>query len=237
MTVSYPSNQKGAQRELPESPIRILGICGSPVRDGNAQVLLNEALGSLGEDPGITTRLFPLSGRTFSGCLHCNWCVRHQQEGRFCVQEDDLSELYPEIIKADGILLASPVHFGRLSAPMAAMVDRLRPFVHGNRYGGALRNKVGGALVVAFFRGGGVETALMSLVTAFLALEMIVATSRLYQLGAAGLTSLHGTGRVARGVRHGVLEDEYGVASSRALARRMAELARMVRAASGARVP
>ena len=57
--------------------------------------------------------------------------------------------IYPKILEADGILLATPVHFGRLSGLMANMIDRLRVFVYGNVYRGQIRNKIGGALAVA----------------------------------------------------------------------------------------
>ncbi|PWI49283.1 hypothetical protein CEE45_02765 [Candidatus Heimdallarchaeota archaeon B3_Heim] len=43
-----------------------------------------------------------------------------------------MSEIYPLLLEADGLLLASPVYFGRLSGCLANFVDRLRVFHLGN---------------------------------------------------------------------------------------------------------
>jgi multimeric flavodoxin WrbA len=213
--------------------IHILGICGSPVSDGNTLAVLREALGSIQDEGKVRTELIPLAGKRIEGCKHCNWCIKKQTEDRFCVQEDGMKGIYPELLKSDGVLLATPVHFGRLSGLMANMIDRLRVFVHGNVHAGRLRNKIGGALAVSFFRGGGVETTLSSINAMFFIFDMIVATSRLYQLGAASFSSLDGKGAVTNGVSHMALEDSYGMTSAKLLARRILELAEIVRAGKG----
>ena len=210
--------------------IKILGICGSPVKQGNVEIFVREALSHICGQEGVETEVITLAGKNISGCSHCNWCIRKQSEGKFCVQEDDMQSIYPKVLEADGIILATPVHFGRLSGMMANMIDRLRVFVHGSLYGGRLRNKIGGALAVAFFRGGGVETTLASINSAFFIFQMIIATSRKYQLGAAAFSTESGTGGVNKGVHHMVLEDEFGITSARLLAERMLELARIVQA-------
>jgi multimeric flavodoxin WrbA len=210
--------------------VKFLGICGSPVKNGNVETLLRASLAHVEDREGVETEVIALADMQFEGCTHCNWCPKKQSEGKFCAQEDDMSAIYPKILAADGLLLATPVHFGRLSGSMANMIDRLRAFVHGNIYHGRLKNKVGGGLAVAFLRGGGVETALTTLNSMFLVFEMIIATSRLYQLGAAAFTSVDGTGKVNKGVRHMALEDPFGVASANLLAERMVELARIMKA-------
>ena len=217
-----------AQRQV--AMIKILGICGSPVKRGNVESVLKQALSHLQDQEAVETEIITLADKELNGCKHCNWCIKNQSEGRFCVQEDDMKIIYPKVLEADGILLATPVHFGRLSGLMANMIDRLRVFVHGNAYRGRLHNKIGGALAVAFFRGGGVETTLSSINSMFFIFQMIVATSGMYQLGAASFSSIDGRGKVNKGVRHMALEDEFGTASARLLAERMVELARIVRA-------
>jgi len=74
-----------------------------------------------------------------------------------------------------------------------------------------------------------VETALSSINSMFFIFQMIIATSRTYQLGAASFTSTDGKGRVQAGVRHMAMEDEFGTQSGRLLAERMVELARIVK--------
>jgi multimeric flavodoxin WrbA len=97
-----------------------------------------------------------------------------------------------------------------------------------------MKNKIGGALAVAYFRGGGLETTLLSINLLFFSLQMIVATSGLYQLGAGAVTSREGKGRFEKEPRHIVLEDDYGVNSARLLVGRMVELARIVQAGQAA---
>lgn len=210
--------------------IKIVGICGSRVKSGNMEALLEEALSWATRHDGVETEHITLHDKAINGCNHCNWCVAKQSDGRFCVQEDDMGPIYPKLLEADGIILASPVHFGRLSGHLANMTDRMRVFVHGKVYAKRLKNKIGGSLAVSFYREGGIETTLFSISGVFHALEMIVATTPLCHLGAGAVTSRDGTGRFEKQPRHMVLEDEFGIQSARTLAERMVELARIVKA-------
>lgn len=210
--------------------IKILGISGSRVKEGNMEALLAEAISQTQQHEGVEGEIINLAGLEINGCIHCNWCVRKQAEGKPCAQEDGMAEIYPKVMEADGLLLASPAHFGRLSGHLANMIDRLRVFVHGNMYKGRMKNKVGGALAISFFRGAGVETTLLSINILFLSLQMLLATSGLYQLGAGAFATREGKGRFEKEPRHLVLEDEIGIASARMLVDRMVELARIIKA-------
>ena len=210
--------------------IKILGISGSPVKDGNVVALLKESLSHIQDRDDVETDVITLVDKKFNGCNHCNWCVRNQTEEQFCNQNDDMGDIYPRILETDGLILATPVHFGRLSGLMANMIDRLRVFVYGKVYREHLRNKVGGAMAVAFSRGGGIETTLSSINSMFFVFRMIVATSQRYQLGAASFTSNEGKGRVDKSVRYMALEDDFGTNSARLLVDRILELAKIVKA-------
>ena len=209
--------------------IKILGISGSPVKDGNVVALLKDSLSHAQNRDDVKTEVITLADKRLNGCNHCNWCVRDQTEERFCVQDDDMGIIYPKILETDGLILASPVHFGRLSGLMANMIDRLRVFVYGKVFRDHLRNKIGGAMAVAFSRGGGVETTLTSINSMFFVFQMIVATSQRYQLGAASFTSIEGKGRIDKGVRYMALEDDFGINSARLLVDRILELAKIVK--------
>jgi multimeric flavodoxin WrbA len=145
--------------------------------------------------------------------------------------------VYNAALDADGIIIASPAHFGRLSGMTANMIDRMRVFVHGNHYKARFRNKIGGAMAIAYFRGGGIETTLQSINVHFSAVQMIIATPdghNRYQLGAGAFTTREGKGRFEKEIRHMVLEDDYGVASAEGLVDRMVDLARIVKAGQAA---
>jgi multimeric flavodoxin WrbA len=210
--------------------IKILGISGSRVKNGNMEALLTEAFSQAHQHPQLESELIYLAGKEINPCNHCNWCIKSQTKEKYCTQDDDMREIYPKLLEADGIIIASPAHFGRLSGLMADLIDRSRAFIHGKVYKLPLKNKIGGAMALAFFRGGGIETTLSSINLFFFVHQMIVANSGLYQLGAGAYTSPHGEGRFQQRPRHVVLEDEFGVLSTRRLVDRVAELARIVKA-------
>jgi multimeric flavodoxin WrbA len=212
--------------------INVLGICGSPIKEGNTEVFLRECLKATEAEGEVTTKLITLAGKDIKDCRHCNWCVRKQEEMKFCAQQDDMQEIYEAMLEADAVLLASPAYIGRLSGYMACMTDRLRAFVYGNIYHGTLRNKVGGALAVGWGRNSGIETTLLSIVSAIFIVEMIPVIpvpGHGSPFGAAGVSSEGGTGKFNREDKLGVLKDEYGLAGCRLLGKRVVEVTMLLK--------
>ena len=216
--------------------IRILGVCGSPVKGGNTEVFLSEALKTAEGLGDVATELVRLIEKRIGDCRHCNWCLSKQAEGTFCCIKDDMLEMYPKIIEADALLVATPTYAGRLSGYSAVFMDRFRALVLGKRYRGVLRNKVGAAMTVAWRRNAGPETALLSVATAYLMWGMVLASPGEggCEFGAVGVSSDGGSGRFVPEERLGVLKDKLGMASARALAKRTVELARIMKAGQGA---
>lgn len=213
--------------------IKVLGICGSPVKGGNTEVFLGECLKATEAEGDVKTKLISLVGKDIKDCRHCNWCWKKQEESKFCVQQDDMQEIYSAMLEADAVLLASPAYIGRLTGYMACMADRLRAFIFGNVYHGRLRNKVGGVLAVAWGRNSGLETTLLSLMSAIFILEMIPVVPLHGPgsiFGAAGVSSEGGTGKFNREDKLGVLKDEYGLAGARGLGKRLVEVTRLLKA-------
>jgi multimeric flavodoxin WrbA len=213
-------------------PVRILGICGSPVKGGNTEASLGEALKAAEGLGDVTTESLRLIEKRIGDCRHCNWCTSKQVEGSFCCIKDDMLEMYPKIIEADALLIATPTYAGRLSGYSAVFMDRFRALVLGKRYRGVLRNKVGAAMTVAWMRNAGPETALLSVATAYLMWGMVLASPGEggCEFGAVGVSSDGGSGRFVPEEKQGVLKDKLGMASARALAKRTVELARIMRA-------
>jgi multimeric flavodoxin WrbA len=205
--------------------IRILGIAGSPVKDGNTEALLKESFAVLSSDREVQTEILHLSGLEIDGCTHCNWCIKNQTPDKFCALSDGMDQIYPALLQADAVILASPVHIGRMSGLMANMIDRMRVFVYGNAHRGELTDKVGAALVVGFLRHGGLEMTLSILNSTFALFGMIPAGR-----GGMALTSLDGKGKVTKGVRHMALEDGFGVLTAKGAVQRAAELAKIIQA-------
>ncbi len=205
--------------------IRILAIAGSPVKEGNTEALLKESLAVTSSDSEVQAEIFNLSGLQITGCQHCNWCVKSQTPDKFCALSDGMEEIYPALVRADAVILATPVHIGRMSGLMADMIDRMRAFAYGNVHRGKLKDKVGGALVVAFRRHGGLEMTL-SILNGTFALFNMIPVGR----GGLALSSLDGKGKITKGVRHMVLEDSFGLASAKEVVQRAIELAKIIQA-------
>lgn len=103
--------------------MKVIGISGSPRRDGNTETLLTEVLRGA-EEAKADTRLFILQEMNISPCRHCEGCLA---EGE-CVVEDDMSLIYAEIKSLDALVLASPIQFYGLTAQAKAMIDRCQAF-------------------------------------------------------------------------------------------------------------
>ncbi len=132
----------------------VVGISGSPRRAGNTEFLLNEALG-VAKERGLETERLLCSELKIDFCTDCGDCSK----GRPCSKKDDMARVLEALEKADGIIVASPVYFGSITAQLKAVFDRTIPL---RRQGFKLKDKVGCAIAVGGSRNGGQEKALES---------------------------------------------------------------------------
>ena len=99
--------------------MKVLGICGSPRRGGNTDVLLKEALrGAVGA--GVEVEEIFLRDKKMSPCLEIYGC---RKDGR-CVIQDDFQDVAEKMILADALILASPIFFYAVSAHTKILIDR-----------------------------------------------------------------------------------------------------------------
>jgi multimeric flavodoxin WrbA len=218
-------------------PIKLVAVCGSPVKGGNSEEYTRQALKAAEDMPNVETELILLEKmyKTLRHCNHCNYCATKQTATRFCSIKDGMEEIYPKILYADAIILSTPDYVTRVTGLMASFMDRLRPLYHGNTYVGSLHNKVGGAMIVAFGRNCGVETAQLSIVQGYLMWGMIPASCGLFgPYGAAGLTSYGGEAFVEPDDKLAVLKDKYGMKEAKDLVREIIAKAKILKAANKA---
>jgi multimeric flavodoxin WrbA len=98
---------------------RILAINGSPRRRGNTEVLL-DAVVKGASAAGASCEVVRVSDLNIHPCIGCGGCEKNGE----CVLEDDMTGLYPKILAADRIILASPIYFYGITAQAKAFVDR-----------------------------------------------------------------------------------------------------------------
>ena len=65
--------------------------------------------------------LLELRGKKINYCLGCNTC---QKNGGTCVYTDDVPLILEKMIKADIIVLASPIYFYSITGQMKTLIDR-----------------------------------------------------------------------------------------------------------------
>lgn len=103
--------------------MKVIAFLGSPRKDGNTDLLLQEAIRGV-ESAGSGVKTFRLNLMDIKPCQHCGGC----DETGECIIEDDMTGLYQEIRTADRIILASPIFFFSVSAQMKILIDRCQSF-------------------------------------------------------------------------------------------------------------
>ena len=138
--------------------MNILYVSGSPRSKSNTDYLLKEALSVTG---GVFLKVVDYQ---VEPCRSCWACLK---SGECAINDDMRQKLIPMLLKADAIILGTPVFFNNVSAQLKAFMDRTWCLK------GKLRNKIGGAIVVG--RGDGAESAITAINALFLKHEMIPA--------------------------------------------------------------
>lgn len=132
--------------------MKVVGVNGSPRKDGNTYHLINKVFEVL-QSEGVETEFVQLGGKQIKGCRACFKCGQNK-DNRCSVKNDICNELIEKMIQADGIILGSPTYFTSISPELKALIDRSGMVAMVN--GGLFRHKVGAA-VVAVRRGGGIH--------------------------------------------------------------------------------
>ena len=137
--------------------MNIIGINGSPRKNGNTLFLLEKSL-NVAKNKGFNIEIInaysTLKSLKIPFCIHwSNPC------NRSCYTGSQLEKDFEKLSKADGIILASPVYFGSVSAQLKAFWDKTRAL----RSDFALVGKIGSAISVGASPYGGQETTIRTL--------------------------------------------------------------------------
>ena len=187
----------------------ILGISGSP-RNMATEYILGEALKML-EGRGLKTMQFTVRGKQIAPCRHCDYCLKNG----VCVVKDDMHQLYPLIREARGLVIATPVYNGSMSAQTKIVIDRTRAALAANPK--ALKLLPGMAIAVGGDRMGGQELTLQQIHAFFILNGMIPVSGGFFgaNLGATFWS---------RDTLEGAKEDLEGFRSLRKTTKKFAEM-------------
>jgi multimeric flavodoxin WrbA len=160
--------------------ITALAICGSPRANGNTQLLLERCLDRLATK-GIHTELLTLIGRTVRGCNACAACIESRDATCPGISDDDFQLYFDKMVKADIIVVGSPVYFGSATPELMALLDRAGYVSRAN--GQLLSRKIGGPLAVA--RRAGHNFTFAQLLMWYMINDMIAAGSSYWNVALA----------------------------------------------------
>ena len=99
--------------------MNVLIISSSPRKGGNSD-LLCEQFAKGAAEAGHEVEKVNLREKKLSPCRACYGCMKDH----VCSIRDDMAEIFPKLVSADVIVLASPVYFYSVCSQMKMMIDR-----------------------------------------------------------------------------------------------------------------
>ncbi len=209
--------------------LRILGVSGSPRKDGNTAKLVAKALEGANSLPGVETTLYQLAGKKVHHCISCYKCLEKGE----CVFEDDLQDFIKIYLDTDGVIWGAPVYHMSVPASMKALLDRLGNLTlcHYLHKGQMMPrfSKVCGVVTNGGHRYGGQDNVLTFLLASCLMLNGVVVSGDTLMgsyIGAAAYTG----GGLDPFAKDKVLEDQEGLMCAESVGRRVSEMTGIVKA-------
>ncbi|HEX9907442.1 MAG TPA: flavodoxin family protein [Thermoplasmata archaeon] len=186
--------------------MKVLAINGSPRRNGNTQIMLEEAAKPL-RRARVAVEFASIMDYNIRPCNGCEVCYKKPWH---CPIKDDALKMLKRMADADALLIGSPVYGADVTAQLRALLDRsIIPYINQD-----FKDKVGGAISVGEGSHGGQEFAVLQIMSFFAFHGMVVASPE------GGLFGAMGTARN----RGDIKKDKEGLKSARSLGSRMAEL-------------
>lgn len=98
--------------------MNILILTGSPRRKGTSNLLLENFLNGVNKEQHNIKR-YDTAFLEISGCSGCYAC----EDGE-CIKNDDMKQIYEDLLKADLIVFVSPIYYYNFSAQLKTVIDR-----------------------------------------------------------------------------------------------------------------
>jgi multimeric flavodoxin WrbA len=116
------SVQDCANYPAPKSAV--LGIGGSPRKNGNSDILLGHILNGVAETDTPFHKC-QLRDYLYQGCIGCEKC----RKANICTGlKDGMTLIYPHILESKGLVMVSPTHNYNVTSWVKAFIDRLYCF-------------------------------------------------------------------------------------------------------------
>ncbi len=102
---------------------KVLVLSASPRKGGNSDLLCGQFMLGATEAGHPAEKIF-LRDKEINYCVACDSCLENNGN---CIQEDDMAQILDKMIRADVIVMATPVYFYSMNAQMKTLIDRTYP--------------------------------------------------------------------------------------------------------------
>lgn len=150
--------------------MKVLLINGSPRREGNTHVALNEIAKQLAQH-NIDSEILWIGTKPVRGCIACGKC----EAGRCNFNDDIVNTVIEKMEQADGLVIGSPVYYGQPAGPVLCLQQRMM-------YAGSSVCAGKPAAGVCVCRRGGATAAFQTLNMPFQMTNMPVVTSQYWNI-------------------------------------------------------
>lgn len=103
---------------------KVVAFIGSPRKNGNTASLVLEAVRGA-EAAGAQASVHYLNSMNIKPCQSCFYCRSEDT----CIIEDEMKAVYPELQKADAVIIGSPVYMFQVAAQTKILFDRMFPLM------------------------------------------------------------------------------------------------------------
>jgi multimeric flavodoxin WrbA len=110
--------------------MKTLVVEASPRRNGNSITIARSFMRGLRDVGETEIREYFLNDMDVRPCLGCWKCLEMREPG--CVIDDDMNEVYPELLKADLVVFATPIYWWHIAGQMKIFLDRMEGILAGN---------------------------------------------------------------------------------------------------------
>ena len=112
--------------------MKVLGISGSPRKDGNTATLVKVILDRC-HKAGIETEFVSLAGKKILPCLGCEKC----RETKWCIiEKDDWDKVIKKVLECDVLIIGSPTYFFDVNGQTKNFIDRTFSLYHDRKLTG-----------------------------------------------------------------------------------------------------
>lgn len=101
------------------SAMKVVGFVGSPRKNGNTDVLVQQVLDGAMEAGAQVEKIY-INEMKLRGCQGCDYC--RSVDG--CKLKDDMAKAYDALRNADGFVFGSPIYFFQFTGQMRLFIDR-----------------------------------------------------------------------------------------------------------------